>query len=201
MKTHLFQWIKTPSWTTTQPVERSTTCFECKKEKVFGGWQNACAHAPNNSNARLFSVAALLKEECNEVTRAYIMHEMPHRSSWNQPLIIVPDRVVHPQPRRRATGAEIRRTSAENCQSCAGWNTERAFLFPPATFNTHDGMQKLMREAHMWYSGIHLHGRIGFMFPKLHRWHRRSADTFDNQISCFFFFLKNERKWNKKKNF
>lgn len=64
----------------------------------------------------------------HEVTRAYIMHEMPHRSSWNQLLIIVPDRVVHPQPQHSATGAEIHRISTENYQGRVG-KTQKGFSF------------------------------------------------------------------------
>lgn len=72
----------------------------------------------------------------HEVTTTYILHKIPHRSSWNQLPIIAPDIAVHPQPQRSATGAEIQEISTESCQSCVA-KTQKVFLF------------------HLWYS-IHM---------------------------------------------
>lgn len=59
---------------------------------------------------------------------------MSHRFSWNQLLIIVPDRVVHPQPQRWATGAETRWISTNYSQNCIAKTPSVFFFF------------------HLWYS-------------------------------------------------
>lgn len=45
------------------------------------------------------------------------MYELSHRFSLNQLFLILPDRVVHPQSQRQATGAETHRIPFENSQS------------------------------------------------------------------------------------
>lgn len=105
---------------------------------------------------RVFKCVALYCQGgTHEVTVAYVIHAMPHRSSWNQLLIIVPDRLVHTQ--RTATGAGIPWISTENCQN-------RIFFF----FFTCDILDtwrhaKMNGRYSIWHSGIHLHGWICFM--------------------------------------
>lgn len=69
---------------------------------------------------------------------------MPHRFSRNQLLVIVPDRLVHPQPQRWATGAETHWMSTENSQNCVT-KTQRVFFFTCDTLYTwrHTEMNKV----------------------------------------------------------
>lgn len=107
---------------------------------------------------------------------------MPHRFSWNQLLIIVPDRVVHPQPQHWATGAETHWSSTENSQNCVA-KTQRVFFLSPVILYTHDGIQKWICEVHIWYSGIHLHGWICVTFPlTCSPGLEGSGDAIDNQL-------------------
>lgn len=100
----------------------------------------------------------------HEVTTTYIMHKIPHRSSWKQLPIIAPDIAVHPQPQCSATGAEIQEISTESCQSCVA-KTQKVFLF------------------HLWYS-IHMTA------PKMKMWGRYMArwTTFACLKLCHFPF-------------
>lgn len=100
----------------------------------------------------------------HEVTTTYIMHKIPHRSSWKQLPIIAPDIAVHPQPQCSATGAEIQEISTESCQSCVA-KTQKVFLF------------------HLWYS-IHMTA------SKMKMWGRYMArwTTFACLKLCHFPF-------------
>lgn len=100
----------------------------------------------------------------HEVTTTYIMHKIPHRSSWNQLPIIAPDTAVHPQPQCSATGAEIQEISTESCQSRVA-KTQKVFFF------------------HLWYS-IHMTA------SKMKRWGRYMArrTTFASLKLCHFPF-------------
>lgn len=111
------------------------------------------------------SVALYFWAGMHEVTTTYIMHKIPHRSSWNQLPIIVPDTAVHPQPQCWATGAEIQEISTESCQSCVA-KTQKVFLF------------------HLWYF-IHM------TTSKTNMWGRHMArrSTFACLKLCHFPFL------------
>lgn len=74
----------------------------------------------------------------------YIMYLLPQGLSWNQLLIIAPDRVLHPQPPHWATEEEISTEHSQNWTAAS-----RACLFPPVIFNTRDRIQK-------WICGTHI---------------------------------------------